>query len=42
MAASKGVDKKALAGALKKAEAKDKVDDKKMITSMMKREKGAN
>jgi len=27
---------------LKKAEAKDKVDDKKMITSMMKREKGAN
>jgi len=40
MAASKGVDKKALGSALKKAESKDKVDDKKMISSMMKREKG--
>lgn len=37
MAASKGVDKKALSSALKKSEAKDKVDDKKMIASMMKR-----
>lgn len=37
MAASKGVDKKALASALKKAETKDKADDKKMIASMMKR-----
>jgi len=41
VAASKGVDKKALGSALKKVESKDKVDDKKMISSMMKREKGA-